>query len=580
MARLRLRLGLRVRLRPALASPLLVSLLALVAAALPPPSAALDFRGMEENCILSFVVPRDKVKSSCDVEQRVTRRLNAMEAKVTLYKQHVQELQEQLAKERQFHSQRLEELHQRLSRSELSEVDGLLEKRIQALEGEVRKIRATFSSTSSSSSSPSARDSQSPSLGEKVNSRGVGVGVGVGLVVDRSREEEEKATTNLVKTLVHSEVRKLFDNYTQYVGRYVRDQALAFNQILNMVPRNDQSFPGSDNLPPKWPASSLGAERERGRERERGSTPPPPERDLVLLNELEGIRSRLNTTGRRLADHVQEVLKNANVTARPSKAPATAAAATTAAAVSELTESTPAAHTRPAIASSGAQDPELEGSSGLPVEVNDTASDSDTNDTSSGGGGDHNITLTFTHLGDGNDTVPASPMNNVYVTTGAADDDSAPPSSSAAKDEDKDMAAAAAAAAAAEAKSRMSHNADLNKLPDTPPGSGSHDVDKATRQSRSGSESEAGGNQSRGWEESMVHDQGAGEWVQLLLRTEIQKILQEQVDEVLSLVSKHSAMVDTKLHDQQSQFHRLEERLTADIKHLDQVSGRPFSLVE
>lgn len=574
MARLRLRLGLRVRLRPALASPLLVSLLALAAAALPPPSAALDFRGMEENCILSFVVPRDKVKSSCDVEQRVTRRLNAMEAKVALYKQHVQELQEQLAKERQFHSQRLEELHQRLSRSELSEVDGLLEKRILALEGEVRKIRATFSS--SSSSSPSARDSQSPSLGEKVNSRGVGVGVG--LVVDRSREEEEKATTNLVKTLVHSEVRKLFDNYTQYVGRYVRDQALAFNQILNMVPRNDQSFPGSDNLPPKWPASSMGAERDR--ERERGSTPPPPlpERDLVLLNELEGIRSRLNTTGRRLADHVQEVLKNANVTARPSKAPATAAAATTAAAVSELTESTPAAHTRPAIASSGAQDPELEGSSGLPVEVNDTSSGSDTNDTSSGGG-DHNITLTFTHLGDGNDTAPASPMNNVYVTTGAADDDSAPPSSSAAKDEDKDMAAAAAAAAA-EAMSRMSHNADLNKLPDTPPGSGSHDVDKATRQSRSGSESEAGGNQSRGWEESMVHDQGAGEWVQLLLRTEIQKILQQQVDEVLSLVSKHSAMVDTKLHDQESQFHRLEERLTADIKHLDQVSARPFSLVE
>ena len=572
MARLRLRLGLRLRLTPALASPLLVSLLALAAAALPPPSAALDFRGMEENCILSFVVPRDKVKSSCDVEQRVTRRLNAMEAKVALYKQHVQELQEQLAKERQFHSQRLEELHQRLSRSELSEVDGLLEKRIQALEGEVRKIRATFSSTSPSSS-PSARDSQSPSLGEKVNSRGVGVGVGVGLVVDRSREEEEKATTNLVKTLVHSEVRKLFDNYTQYVGRYVRDQALAFNQILNMVPRNDQSFPGSDNLPPKWPASSKGAEREK----ERGSTPPPPlpERDLVLLNELEGIRSRLNTTGRRLADHVQEVLKNANVTARPSKAPATAAAATTAAAVSELTESTPAAHTRPAIASGGAQDPELEGSSGLPVEVNDTASGSDANDTSSGGGGDHNITLTFTHLGDGNDTGPASPMNNVYVTTGAADDDSAPPSSSAAKDEDKDMAAAAAAAAA-EAKSRMSHNADLNKLPDTPPGSGSHDVDKATRQSRSGSES----NQSRGWEESMVHDQGAGEWVQLLLRTEIQKILQEQVDEVLSLVSKHSAMVDTKLHDQESQFHRLEERLTADIKHLDQVSGRPFSLVE
>lgn len=146
-------------------------------------------------------------------------------------------------------------------------------------------------------------------------------------------------------------------------------------------------------------------------------------------------------------------------------------------------------------------------------------------------------------------------------------------------------AAAAAAAAAAEAKSRMSHNADLNKLPDTPPagtspGSGGDDVDKATRQSRSGSESEAGGNQSRGWEESMVHDQGAGEWVQLLLRTEIQKILQEQVNEVLSLVSKHSAMVDTKLHDQQSQFHRLEERLTADIKHLDQVSARPFSLVE
>ena len=190
--------------------------------------------------------------------------------------------------------------------------------------------------------------------------------------------------------------------------------------------------------------------------------------------------------------------------------------------------------------------PDSELDSNSLLEVNDTAGSGDTNDTASA---DHNITLTFTPI-DNNDTAKAADgaQKNIYVTTGV---DSVP---AGAKD-------------TAWAKSRMSYNADLSKLPDT-----STDQPPKTAESGSGSESpEAGVNQSR-WEESMVHDQGAGEWVQLLLRTEIQKILQEQVNEVLSLVSKHSAMVDTKLHDHESKFHQLEERLTADIKHLDQVS--------
>ena len=49
--------------------------------------------------------------------------------------------------------------------------------------------------------------------------------------------------------------------------------------------------------------------------------------------------------------------------------------------------------------------------------------------------------------------------------------------------------------------------------------------------------------------------------------------LQQQVDEVLNLVSKHSTLVDTKLNDNQEKFTQLEERLAGDIKSLDEVGN-------
>ncbi|XP_076450681.1 uncharacterized protein LOC143286784 [Babylonia areolata] len=474
------------------------------------PSAAMDFRGMEDNCILSFVVPRDKVKSSCDMEERVTRRLNAMETKVTLYKQHVQELQEQLTKERQFHRHRLDELNERLAQSEAhSPPERLLEKRIQGLEEELRKIRTTVASSS--------KPTQPPGLGEKPLGRGMGLGM---VPLGRSREEEEKAITILVKTVVHSEVKKLFDNYTHYVGRYVRDQAMAYNQIMKMVPRPDHSF-HTNNLPPKWSSS-----KPSGNDVEQESTPQPADSDMVLLNELEGIRSRLNTTGKRLAEHVHSVLNSVNVStaAPPTQSPQDSGVADT------------TASPLPGPAAAGQNDHDSS-----PLDINDTSS-GDANDTAT----DHNITLTFTHLA--NDTDHGAD-NNQHVLSGA-DSDSEPSSSGGNKD-------------TASAKSRMSYNADVNKLPEP-------------REEGAGGGGDGGrpgvvpGNLS-GWRDSMVHDQSAGEWIQELLRTEVQSLLQQQVDEVVNLVRKHTSMVDSKLHDQEVKFGQLEQRLAADIKHLSQV---------
>lgn len=467
-----------------------------------PPSAAVDFAGMEDNCILSFVVPRDKVKSSCDMEERVTRRLNAMETKVTLYKQHVQELQEQLSKEREGHSRRLEELQQRLTLSEAGPADQGLQKRVQGLEEELRKIRALLAS--SARPTPS-----SPALGDRVQGRGISPGV---VPVGRTREEEEKAVTVLVKAVVRSEVKKLFDNYTHYVGRYVRDQALAFNQIINMVPRHPPAGPHSNHLPPKWPHSN---------DIDRHSTPPPRDRNAVLLNELEGIRNRLNLTGKQPAEHVPRVPAhsvNLTTTLKPTPTPA---------ASDGVPDSTAAGPLQ------NGQDPVRDSS--LP-DINDTAS-GDANETAN----DLNIAPLFTQLA--NDSDPS--LHNLHVP--------ASPDSQSSLSGGKDMASA---------KSRMSYNADLNKLPD-PPAEGDSGGEKA--------EVEEVGNVSGGWQESMILDQNTERWIQAVLREEMQEVLDQQMDEVVSLVFKHTSMMDSRLHDQDVKLGQLEQRLAADIKHLSQV---------
>lgn len=453
-------------------------------------AAALD---LQENCILSFVVPRDKVKSSCDMEERVTRRLNAMETKVTLYKQHVMELQEQLQKERESHSHRVEELQARLANSQ-SQNDDTLQRRLQALEDEVKRMRTTASSSSS-------RAMPSNTLAPEV------------VVTGRTKEEEEKTMTNLVKSVVHLEVKKLFDNYTTYVGRYVRDQALAFNQIINMVPRSDQSFPPPD--PAKWLHGRVGGDDSRS---SNGiTTAVPPDKAVTLLSELEGIRSKINTTGKKLVDQVEKVLKNVT---------AAAADYTTPAPKTVVVTTDPTASTDESSETTAADDVEHEANI---LDVNDTAS-GDTNDTAS----ENNITLNFTDVSSSSTKLSGDTTQKTLLV----------PAGKEGVLHHKDGSETA--------QSRMSHNAKME--------SGESSADAG----------DAGGNQSV-WEENMVHDQSQGQWVQVLLKTEIQRILQQQVDEVLSLVSKHSAMVDTRLEDQEKRFTQLEERLAADIKHLDQV---------
>ncbi|KAL8614279.1 hypothetical protein ACOMHN_007617 [Nucella lapillus] len=468
------------------------------------PCAAMDFHGMEDNCILSFVVPRDKVKSSCDMEDRVIRRLNAMETKVTLYKQHVQELQEQLSKERELHRHRLDDLQERLTDRDASLADAGMQKRIQVLEEELRKIRTTMAS--------SARPTPGPVPGDGHHGRGGGVGV---MPAGRSREEEEKVVTVLVKTVVRSEVKKLFDNYTHYVGRYVRDQALAFNQIINMVPRQgDQSFHNNRNnhhLPPKWPNSKINRN-----EIERQSTTPPP-LDREALEELEDIRNRLNNTGRKMVDHVQNVLnsKSLPTTLKPPTTPPAASGGVTDSSVP------------PSMPPHNDHDPIKDNL----IEINETAS-GDANETAS----ELNLAMLFTQLANDsahNLDAPSSPES-----------DSSP---------SKDIASA---------QSRMSYNADLNKLPD-PEEAGSG----------GGRPEEVDPNVSGNWQ-GMVHDQIDGQLQQKLMRTQMQELLEAQVREVVSLVTKHASMMDTKLTDHEHKFGQLEQRLTADIKHLSQeVSG-------
>ena len=69
---------------------------------------------MDDNCILSFVVPRDMMKSNCQLDTKVQRRLNTAEMKVNIYQQQVDSMQQQVDKQRMMDSQRLDRLEQQV----------------------------------------------------------------------------------------------------------------------------------------------------------------------------------------------------------------------------------------------------------------------------------------------------------------------------------------------------------------------------------------------------------------------------------------------------------------------------------
>ncbi|XP_050409623.1 uncharacterized protein LOC126824439 [Patella vulgata] len=102
---------------------------------------ASSIQSMDQSCVLSLVVPRDKIKTSCSVDGTVKRRMNTMETKINIYKQQVLELETQIHKERLLNNDKIMSLE-----TMLSKVDKLeeIEKRVSYLENNQRRTVSDF----------------------------------------------------------------------------------------------------------------------------------------------------------------------------------------------------------------------------------------------------------------------------------------------------------------------------------------------------------------------------------------------------------------------------------------------------
>ncbi|CAL1540468.1 unnamed protein product [Lymnaea stagnalis] len=240
----------------------------------------------EDNCILSFVVPRDKMKSSCELDEKVMRRLNSMEIKVNLYKQEVADLQLLLEKERQLNAEKLDRLEQEFhSRSSEDEINMLVNNRLDNLEKSLDQIQPDLTSIAKLRHVNGASDKS----GLPFNT------------IDTNAD----ATPAFIKSLVQSEMKTAVENLTKKLESYVQEQVVLYNQLFRMYPKrtdnqNSQTTQPSVNLKDKPKTIA-------------------PERTLPMLNDkgmradFEKILSKVDDTGDQIAKHVGIYIKNMTV---------------------------------------------------------------------------------------------------------------------------------------------------------------------------------------------------------------------------------------------------------------------------
>ncbi|CAG5130728.1 unnamed protein product, partial [Candidula unifasciata] len=157
---------------------------------------AVPFSGIEDNCILSFVVPKEKMKSSCEIDEKVTRRINAMETKVNIYKQQMSDLQTQLDKQRQLNSDKLAKLEQQEFEQLHSEVSARV---------------------GHGKAKPGVLDDSTVSL------------------LFNTVDSNHVALSGVAKSMIQSEVKALYDNLTRRLESYVQEQVLLNSKVLQIL---------------------------------------------------------------------------------------------------------------------------------------------------------------------------------------------------------------------------------------------------------------------------------------------------------------------------------------------------------
>ncbi|BFZ16267.1 hypothetical protein BsWGS_19306 [Bradybaena similaris] len=185
---------------------------------------ALPFHGIEENCILSFVVPKEKMKSSCELDEKVNRRINAMETKVNLYRQQMSDLQTQLDKQRLLNSDKLTRLEQQVKDINVNmDTRFLIEQRLTLVEKEFQQLHSEVSSRlASGKAKPGVLDDKTVSL------------------MFNTVDSNSVTLSNIAKSMIELEVNALHDSLTKRLESYVREQMLLNNKVLHMLQKRTE----------------------------------------------------------------------------------------------------------------------------------------------------------------------------------------------------------------------------------------------------------------------------------------------------------------------------------------------------
>ncbi|XP_067655810.1 putative leucine-rich repeat-containing protein DDB_G0290503 [Haliotis asinina] len=226
-----------------------------------------DVHVAEETCVMSFVIPREKVKNSCQIEERVKQRMNRMETKLNMYRREVSQLQGHLQKERQLFHDRLQALEAKMTTFNPTNYQAL-EKKLENMEIVLKKGSETL---------------------EPVDRRYSDVAINKGGTFKTNLLHDNENLENLVKPIVISEIENYLENFTRKSEGSVKNRNIENNEIMDMWPRNDQSY---------------AVDEDKNRNISKTN---------VMIQEIENLQNKLNQTGDALASALGKILKNITI---------------------------------------------------------------------------------------------------------------------------------------------------------------------------------------------------------------------------------------------------------------------------
>ncbi|XP_046335491.2 cytospin-A-like [Haliotis rufescens] len=227
-----------------------------------------DVHVAEETCVMSFVIPREKVKNSCQLDERVKQRMNRMETKLNMYRREVSQLQGRLQKERQLCHDRLQALEAKMATFDPTTYHTLA-KKLENLEIVLKKGSDTL---------------------EPVDRRYSNGALNKGKGFKTNQLYDNENLESLVKPIVISEIENYLENFTRKCEGTEKTKDIENNEIvLDMLPRNDQSYADNEDM--------------------NGNT----SRTHDMINEIENLQNKLNQTGEALASAVGKILKNVTI---------------------------------------------------------------------------------------------------------------------------------------------------------------------------------------------------------------------------------------------------------------------------